>query len=85
MPVACSGDYHDFIIACLRGDRLETAAPDATLAGEQAAALHEAAQGWGTNESVFVDILSKASVEQTNLIEQVRHTYSLLTYFPVQS
>ena len=65
-----SGDYRDFIIACLRGDRLETAAPDATLADQQAVALHEAAQGWGTNESVFVDILSKASVEQTDLIEQ---------------
>jgi annexin A7/11 len=65
-----SGDYRDFIIACLRGDRVETAAPDATLAAQQAAALRQAAQGWGTNESVFVDILSKASVEQTDLIEQ---------------
>lgn len=64
------GDYRDFLIACLNGQRMETAAPDPALAAEQAAALHEAAKGWGTNESVFVDILSKASVEQMDLIEQ---------------
>ena len=64
-----SGDYCAFLVACLNG-RGETEAPDATLAAEQAAKLHEAAQGWGTNESVFVEILSSASVEQTDLIEQ---------------
>ena len=31
--------------------------------------MNEAAQGWGTNEAKFVEILSKASVEQIDLIE----------------
>ena len=64
-----SGDYRDFLVACLHGVRLEDAPSDVALAAQQAVQLMEAAQGWGTNEGVFVEILSKASVAQTDLIE----------------
>ena len=65
----CSGDYEKFLIACLRAERDEGEEPDEGLAEEQAAALHKAAKGFGTDEDVFVEILSKASVEQADLIQ----------------
>ena len=65
-----SGDYRNFLILCLAGQRLETSAPDAALAEQQAQSLRQAAQGWGTNEDVFVQILGKSSVEQVDLIEK---------------
>ena len=64
-----SGDYGKFLLQLLQAERQETAAPDPALAATQAAQLHEAAKGWGCNESVFIEILGKASVEQTDLIE----------------
>ena len=65
-----SGDYEAFLVQCLNcGDRDEAQADDA-LAAEQAAALLEASAGFGTTESVFVEILGKSSVAQIDLIEQ---------------
>ena len=67
----CSGDYEKFLVACLLADRVEGEEPDEGAAEEQAEALYEAGEGkrFGTDEDVFVEILSKASVEQADLIQ----------------
>ena len=65
------GDYRDFLIQCLKCERQEGAAPDRALAEAQVHRLIEAAKGWGCNDGEFIDILGKASVAQTDLIEEI--------------
>ena len=64
-----SGDYESFLQHILRCERQEGQPPDDALAAQQAEQLMEAAKGWGTNESVFIEVLGNASIEQTDLIE----------------
>ena len=64
-----SGDYEKFMIACLQAERDEGDETDEDQAAEQAEALHKAGKGFGCDESVFIDILSKASVAQCDLIQ----------------
>ena len=59
-----SGDYEAFMVQLLTVPRQEGVGPDPALAAQQAGQLCEAAKGWGTNESVFIQILGQASIEQ---------------------
>lgn len=64
----CSGDYEAFIVQCLKCERQE-GVTDEGAAVDQAKALAKAAKGFGCDEKVFIEILGKASSEQTDLIE----------------
>ena len=52
------------MVQLLTVPRQEGVGPDPALAAQQAGQLCEAAKGWGTNESVFIQILGQASIEQ---------------------
>jgi Annexin len=57
-----SGSFEKVIIELLKAERNESAPADNVLAAKHAQQLHEAGVGqWGTNESVFIDILTKNS------------------------
>jgi Annexin len=57
-----SGYMKKLIIQLLKAERNENAPADNALAAQQARQLHDAGVGqWGTNESVFIDILTKSS------------------------
>jgi Annexin len=57
-----SGSFEKVIIELLKAERNESAPADNALAAKHAQQLHEAGVGqWGTNESVFINILTKSS------------------------
>jgi Annexin len=57
-----SGSFEKVIIELLKAERNESAPADNVLAATHAQQLHEAGVGqWGTNESVFINILTKSS------------------------
>jgi Annexin len=59
------------IIQLLKTERNESAPADNALAAQQARQLHEAGVGqWGTNESVFIDVLAISSRAHIEAIKQ---------------
>lgn len=71
-----SGDMKHLIIELLKAERNEAAAVDTHLATQQAQQLYEAGVGqFGTNEDVFINILTKSSRAQ---IEAVKSEYERL-------
>jgi hypothetical protein len=66
-----SGNFEKVIIELLKAERSESAPADTALAAKHAQQLHEAGVGqWGTNESVFIGILTKSSRAHIEAIKQ---------------
>lgn len=72
-----SGDYRDLLVSLLKANRNEASPPNVEEAKKDAQALYNAGEGKiGTNEKVFIDILSTRSFPQLYTINQC---YSQLT------
>jgi annexin A7/11 len=64
-----SGDYKNLLLACLRAERPEGAPVNVEEAKKDAAILYKAGEGKvGTDEKVFIDILSHRSFPQLHAI-----------------
>lgn len=63
-----SGDYEDALLSMLRGGRDESGQVDENAATRDATALHEAMDGWGTDEAALNRIISGRSGPQLKAI-----------------
>ncbi|MEQ8275686.1 MAG: annexin [Deltaproteobacteria bacterium] len=63
-----SGDFEDSLLSMLRGNRDESGKVDENAATRDAAALHEAMDGWGTDEATLNRIISGRSGPQLKAI-----------------
>jgi len=67
-----SGDYKRLLITILRGDRPEQMPPNTEQAKMDAQRLYSAGEGrMGTDEGVFIEILTQRSFPQLHLIAQI--------------
>lgn len=76
-----SGDYKKLLVKCLQCQRKEVGPVDPAKAQQQCDQLVKAAQGWGTDEAAFIDILGTESVEQIDEIQrlyEMQHNKSLV-------
>jgi len=78
-----SGDYKNLLLAILRAERNEAAPANIEEAKKDAKALYDAGEGKiGTNEKVFIDILTKRSFPHLFAVNQC---YSQLTGHSLES
>eukprot|EP00730_Choanoeca_flexa_P001760 TRINITY_DN10771_c0_g1_i5.p1 TRINITY_DN10771_c0_g1~~TRINITY_DN10771_c0_g1_i5.p1 ORF type:complete len:856 (+),score=278.96 TRINITY_DN10771_c0_g1_i5:62-2629(+) len=70
----CSGHYRKLLLALVKGNRVISETVDQAAAAADAQALYKAGEKrWGTNEQVFIDVLTTRSYAQ---IAQICQEYS---------